>query len=105
MTVTVIPVRPVYIPNIFTPNYDGINDYFTAYGGPAARRIESMKIFNRWGGLMYETAGIPLGEEPLGWDGTFNGKVLNSGVYVYLIEVSFLDDVKFTYSGDINLIR
>lgn len=105
VTVTVIPVRPVFIPNIFTPNYDGINDFFTAYGGPAARRIESMKIFNRWGGLMYETAAIPLGEEPLGWDGTFNGKVLNSGVYVYLIEVSFLDGVTFTYSGDINLIR
>ena len=105
VTVTVVPVRPVYIPNFFSPTFDGINDKFTAYGGPAARRIESLKIFNRWGSLMYEANGIPLGDESLGWDGTFNGKVLNSGVYVYLIEVSFLDGVVFTYSGDINLVR
>jgi gliding motility-associated-like protein len=105
VTVFVNPVRPVYIPNIFTPNYDGINDNFTAYGGPAAVQIESMKIFNRWGSLMWEGYGLPLGDDSRGWDGTFNGKALNSGVYVYLIEVSFLDGVIFTYSGDINLVR
>jgi len=101
----VIPVRPIFIPNIFSPNYDGINDWFTAYGGPAARQIEAIKIFDRWGGLLYENSNIPLGVEDLGWDGTLNGKVLNSGVYVYLIEISFLDGVKLVYSGDINLIR
>ena len=105
VTVTVIPVRPVFIPNMFSPNYDGINDFFTAYGGPAAELITTMKIFNRWGSLMYEASDIPLGVEKLGWDGTFNGKALNSGTYVYLIEVAFLDGVTFVYSGDINLVR
>lgn len=50
VTVNVIPVRPVYIPNMFTPNYDGVNDWFVAYGGPAARLIETIRIFDRWGG-------------------------------------------------------
>ena len=105
VTVFVIPVRPVFIPNMFTPNFDGINDWFTAYGGPAARQIESVKIFHRWGGLVFENDNIPLGAEDLGWDGTLNGKVLNSGVYVYMFEISFLDGVELIYSGDINLVR
>ncbi len=79
--------------------------WFTAYGGPAARQIESVKIFHRWGGLVFENDNIPLGAEDLGWDGTLNGKVLNSGVYVYMFEISFLDGVELIYSGDINLVR
>ena len=105
VTVNVVAVRPVFIPNVFSANFDGLNDFFTAYGGPAVRRIEAIKIFDRWGGMIFATYGIPHSAESLGWDGTYQGKVVNTGVYVYLIEVSFLDDVTLTYSGDITVIR
>ena len=64
-----------------------------------------MKIFDRWGGMIYAAYGIPLNMETLGWDGMYNGKVVNSGVYGYMFQISFLDNVIFTYSGDINVVR
>lgn len=68
------------LPNVFTPNGDGINDFFTPF--PGWRFVEKieMKIFNRWGNLVKET------ENPaINWDGTdqVSGKPLNNGVYLY----------------------
>jgi gliding motility-associated-like protein len=99
------PIRPVYIPNAITPNFDGVNDYFTAYGGAAAELIEELLIFDRWGGLLYRADNIPLNDDLQGWDGTSGGRPAGSGVYVFLIKIRFLDGFVGVYSGDINLIR
>ena len=74
----------IYVPNVFTPNFDGINDKFRAL--PAADNCEnitfySMKIFNRWGDFVFESNDI--NNE---WDGTFRGENASIGVYVYIIE-------------------
>ncbi len=105
LTVFVLINRPVYIPNAFSPNGDGRNDFFTVYGGAAADGIESLRVYSRWGELLYEGRDLPLGSESDGWDGTFRGKALNNGVYVYVAEVRFRDQVVQVFEGDVTLLR
>ncbi len=97
--------KPIYIPNAITPNGDGFNDGFTVYGGPAARQIRNLKIFSRWGSLVFEADNLPIGEESAGWDGTFLGQPVNSGVFVYLVEVEFIDDSIVIFEGDVTVLQ
>ncbi len=99
--------RNVYIPNIFSPNGDGPNDEFRIFACTGVTSINSVMIFDRWGGMVYQADGLlPVCEGGLRlWDGKKNGKVMNPGVYVYVIEIEFLDGVKLLYRGDITLLR
>ncbi|MBL0294638.1 MAG: gliding motility-associated C-terminal domain-containing protein [Saprospiraceae bacterium] len=97
--------KPLYIPNAFSPNGDGINDRFNAYAGIALKQIRKLRIFDRWGDLVYETSNIQPGENLLGWDGKFQGKEMNPGVFVYHIVAEFLDDSLEEYAGALHLIR
>ena len=98
-------VRPIYVPNAFSPNFDGVNDFFTLYGGPAASSIEVLRIFDRWGGMVYEGFDLALGDESLGWDGTWRGERMGTGVFAFYAEVGFIDGVTILYEGDVTLIR
>ena len=97
--------RPVYIPNAFSPNGDGTNPTFTVYGGAAVTNIQLLQVYDRWGELVFEAKDFLPGNENIGWDGTFNGDLLNSGVYAFLTKVEFLDGVTEVYSGDVTLVR
>ena len=97
--------RPIYFPNVFSPNSDGINDYFTGFSGPAASEIKTLRIFNRWGALVFEANNIPLNQETLGWDGLYRGKKVEPGVYAFYAEITFIDDVVLLYKGDVTIQR
>lgn len=90
------------IPNVFTPNGDGLNDYFFPRQllGKAITAFE-MHVFNRWGQLIFETRRT----DGRGWDGTLNGEPQSSGVYVYLIKVAFSNEQSEAYQGNVTLIR
>jgi gliding motility-associated-like protein len=105
VTVNVNVVRPVYIPSAFSPNDDGINDFFTAFGGRQARQIKRLLIFDRWGDLLFQGRDLPLSETRLGWNGTFRGKRMDPAVFTYFIEVEFIDGAVLPYEGDVTLIR
>lgn len=106
--------RNVFVPNIFSPNDDGINDYFQVFACKGVRSINTIRIFDRWGGLLYEEMDLrpdclngttPSGASP-GWEGRgLDDQLMPAGVYVYMIEVEFLDDVKLTYRGDVTIVR
>lgn len=96
--------RGIFIPDIFSPNGDGLNDGFTAYGGIGVDRIETMRLFDRWGKLLFQGTELPIGNEAAGWDGTYQGTVLNPGVFVYHIRVRFLDGETRAFSGDVTLM-
>ncbi len=99
-------LRQVFVPNLFSPNGDGTNDYFfPQVGVPNVTAIERLQVFNRWGGVVYEASSILPNDELSGWDGTFKGEALDNGVYVYVVEVLFLDGVIRQYSGSITLMR
>ncbi|MDX1666610.1 MAG: gliding motility-associated C-terminal domain-containing protein, partial [Saprospiraceae bacterium] len=105
LIVNVLKERPIYIPSGFSPNGDGLNDFFTLYGGPGARQIRVLRIFDRWGELIFEGENIGIGEEAAGWDGTYRGQPMNSGVFVFSAEVEFIDDETVFYKGDVTLVR
>ncbi len=94
-----------YIPNIFSPNLDGINDIFTVYSDKGAGMVNFLKIYDRWGELIFESRSFEPNNESKGWNGTFNGKVLNPGVYVYMTEVQSKNKIKKLLKGSITLIR
>lgn len=104
--ISVTPNYDLYIPNAFSPNLDGVNDYFTVYGNAnRIASIRSFRIFNRWGQPMYEATDLFPGVPGQGWDGRVKGKIVDQGVYVYAIEVVFLDGVVREFSGDVVLVR
>ena len=87
------------MPNAFTPDSDGTNDFFNLIiQGPSAT-ITSFKIYDRWGKQVYNN------ENPSrGWDGNFQGERQNPDVYVYMIEYQVGNRVE-SFSGDVTLIR
>jgi gliding motility-associated-like protein len=98
--------RNIYIPNIFSPNGDDKNDFFGVFAGVGVKKVNFVRIFDRWGELLFQAVDLPANSDPsLGWDGTFRSKDVNVGVYVYLVEVEFDDGQKLLYRGDINLVR
>ena len=90
------------MPNVFTPNGDGVNDYFypRQYLTKGITTF-TMDIYNRWGQKLFETESI----DGRGWDGRFNGKEQPEGVYVYIIDVSFKDGQKEHHQGNVTLMR
>lgn len=103
--VQVIEDLPLYVPNAFTPNGDGVNDGFTIFAGPAVDRVESLRIFHRWGGLVFENTDFQPNEPGIGWDGTLNGQPMNPAVFVYQATVRFVNGAVQDLSGDLTLIR
>jgi gliding motility-associated-like protein len=90
------------IPNVFTPNGDGVNDYF--FPRDLYRNALSafrMRIYDRWGQLLFETTNIAGS----GWDGRYNGQPQPQGVYVYLVEADFANGVREKYQGNVTLLR
>ncbi|HEY3387293.1 MAG TPA: gliding motility-associated C-terminal domain-containing protein, partial [Saprospiraceae bacterium] len=104
MTLRVIIPHDRYAPNIFSPNDDGINDYFTIYGRSNLTNITSLRIFDRWGNQVFEKYDLAPGIPQSGWDGKFNGEFVQSGVYLFMSELMY-EDIPETFVGSITLIR
>lgn len=88
----------LYVPNAFSPNEDGENDFFKAYGIEVVNF--NLKIFDRWGAFLFESNNIQQG-----WNGNFKGRRKENSVYVYLIEATFLDGTTIQKEGDFTLMR
>ena len=88
----------LYIPNTFTPNHDGKNDTFMAYGNSVAKF--KLRVYNQWGEFIFESQNLMQG-----WDGTYRGRAQPSGVYVYYVEVTFNGGVSKIFKGTVTLLR
>ncbi|MBT8221052.1 MAG: gliding motility-associated C-terminal domain-containing protein [Bacteroidia bacterium] len=98
--------RNVYIPNAFSPNGDGINDFFQLSTGIGVRQVKYLRIFDRWGSMVYEQENYLPGDVfNDGWNGKLKGKNLNAGVFVYLAEIEFIDNSSLLFRGDLALVR
>ena len=88
-----------YFPSSFTPDGDGLNDVFNVSGQGIIDF--QMEIYNRWGQMVFKSFSINQK-----WDGTFRGKDLPTGTYVYKIKIiSYGDNQKSVKSGTISLVR
>lgn len=106
--VNIDPNRNVYVPNIFLPgNPRGLNDHFNPNVGRGVEQVNYMRVFDRWGSLMYERNTFYPNNNDFaeGWDGKYRDKFVMPGVYVYVIEVKFLDGRVLLYRGDVTVIR
>lgn len=105
--INIDPNRNVYIPNVFIPgNPTGLNDHFNPWIGKGVEKINNFQVFNRWGEKMFErTNFLPENQPAEGWDGRFRGEYVQPGVFVYAIEVTFLDGRVLIYRGDVTVYR
>ncbi len=94
----------IFLPNTFSPNRDGMNDVFYPRG-KGLFNIKSMRIFNRWGQIVFEKNNFSPNKENDGWDGTSKGSPLASDVYVYMIEVLCENSSIIPVKGNVTLIR
>jgi gliding motility-associated-like protein len=91
----------IYIPNAFSPNGDGNNDYFIPLAPQSLITDMYFAVFNRWGELIYETDNI----NDQGWDGTYKGEVLAPDVFVFYFKATCLNQLQYEKKGNVTLIR
>jgi len=94
----------VFIPNTFSPNGDSKNDYFYPQGS-GLFNIRSLKIFNRWGVMVFAKANFGANVAANGWDGKYNGADQQSDVYVYVMDIVCENGTVLSYKGNVTLIR
>ncbi|WP_207492411.1 PKD domain-containing protein [Aridibaculum aurantiacum] len=94
----------IYVPNTFSPNGDGMNDVFYPRG-TGLYTIKSMRIFNRWGQMLFEKVNISANNASQGWDGKFNGQQVQTDVYVYVIEAICDNNTIVPIKGNVTLLR
>ena len=93
----IIPNMTIYVPNTFTPNDDGINDTF-GVNGEAIKEF-NMAIYDRWGQLLFES-----NDKNKRWDGSYKGKKVATGAYVYVINAAGITGLRQTREGQVNII-
>ena len=93
-----------FLPNTFSPNNDGNNDVFYPRG-TGLTRIHSLRIFNRWGEMVFERKDFPANDPSMGWDGTYKGKKADLDVYVYIVEWVCENSTVVPSRGNVALIR
>jgi gliding motility-associated-like protein len=95
----------IALPNTFSPNGDGVNDYFYVISGERVTRVNQFQIFSRWGEKVFETSNVLPNDFSGGWNGMFKGKQAPAGTYVYVLLLGLTDGTTETYRGNITLMR
>lgn len=110
----------IYIPNVFSPNGDGINDRLVINATSDVEEIESMEIFDRWGNLVFRARNVQPGDPSKSWDGTGVGgengstpltnrssrqQVFNPAVFAYRMVARYKGGKQEIRNGDVTLIR
>ncbi len=88
------------VPNAFSPNGDGHNDIFLLQGWKDCISEFSLTIYDRWGERVYESS-----DPDKGWDGTFNGKLMEAAVFAYYISATNTKGEPFIKKGNVSLLR
>jgi gliding motility-associated-like protein len=97
---------PLYIPNVFSPNGDGINDLFQIrVAGDENVLITRFFIFDRWGNNVYKQYNLHLQSTEEWWDGTYKHFTSSAGTFDYYLEVEFENGQRETFKGNVTLIR
>jgi len=94
------PEFPVYIPNAFSPNGDGINDVFEVYFESPGIEVRSMQIYDRWGNEVYRCE-----TDYCAWDGYFRNMKLNPGVFTYVIKIHLTSGDTLQRIGEVVLVE
>ena len=95
----------LFLPNIFTPNGDGINDIFRPFTNETIE-VHQLAIYDRWGALIFQSPGPGVGDEEAGWDGlSANRQRVAEGTYIYVLEYSSEMGERRLQSGEVTVVR
>ncbi len=95
----------IFIPNVFSPDNDGVNDKFTLYADPEKWHIEELSIYDRWGEQVFTKKDFEPSNPTLGWNGKFREKLMNTGVFVYYAIVKGTSGMIYKLKGDVTVLR
>lgn len=94
----------IYVPNVISAASQQGNDRFTLFS-KEPQPINWLRIYDRWGNLVFERTHIVTNDVSEGWDGTFQGQALNPGVFVFVAEVEYAPGRKLVFKGDVSVLR
>jgi gliding motility-associated-like protein len=94
----------VFLPNTFSPNGDGSNDVFYVRGR-GLDRVKTLRIFSRWGQIIFEQKDFPVNSMQHGWDGKIKGQKPHPDVYVYQVELYCDNGELINLEGNVALIQ
>ena len=94
----------VYVPNVFKPDANNLNDRFMLFSKENVP-VNWLRIYDRWGSLVFENTGFTTNDRLAGWDGMFRGEPLGPAVFVFMAELEYEPGRKIILSGDITLVR
>lgn len=95
----------IYSPNIISIDGNGINDVFYLSGNSKSANGLRLRIYDRWGNLVYDHGVFNLNDPEYGWDGIFLGQEVVDGVYTWTADIMFIDRVVKSYFGDLTVLR
>jgi large repetitive protein len=100
-------IKKVSLPDAFSPNNDGANDWFYPQTSKDVAEIKVFRIFNRWGEMVFERSNFKGNQEDLGWNGMYKGKEQPADVYAWYVEAAFIDGTKSDdpLKGSVHLVR
>lgn len=93
----------VFLPNVI--NSDSGDNILFVRANYMAESVKYLKVFDRWGGLVYENYNFLPNDPSEGWDGQLNGRDVESGTYIYVTEVQFIDGHTEIFKGDVSIIK
>lgn len=102
--IDVIKDYKVFVPTAFSPNNDGVNDYLSIFAKDGIQ-VAEIKVFDQWGELVYSVDKPEMNQESKGWDGSFYGRPMNTGVFVWVLKAIYPDGSEEILSGETTLIR
>jgi gliding motility-associated-like protein len=94
----------IYVPNVFTPDGDGVNDHWRIFSRMDNTFVHTLTLYDRWGHVLFSKNDFIL-DSFIGWDGTFKHKPLNPGVFVFTAELILGDGRPMHVKGDVTLVR
>jgi gliding motility-associated-like protein len=105
LNVNVLLSSAIYVPNVFSPNNDGINDIVAPFTDPSIVSIEYFEIYSRWGEKVFSATDFVPNSGDGQWDGTLDGKELNPGVFAYILSATNKKGQVLILNGNITLVR
>ncbi|MBK8564581.1 MAG: gliding motility-associated C-terminal domain-containing protein [Saprospiraceae bacterium] len=102
----IVPTGSIFVPNIFSPNGDGINDLLLVFADETqVVEVTSFQVFTRWGEAVFQGFGLRPNDVATGWDGKFRGKDVDFGVFVWYAEVELVTGERKVVKGDVVVTR